>query len=309
MPQDQFKGRVLLALRILLTVIVWAALIIYAHHLGHKYLGEIREILESPVSQFGVQVVLLSTLVYLIMLSLPFLPNLGVRGLSILVLWAVLLVLGHQLSHQGFHELQDVLTSSGYEIGIFALAMSCIAYLLLLALPFVPGVELGLLIMVFFGRDGVIAAYLATIGGLCIAYAAAWSLPNQMTSRWVTRLGLSDAAEDPGAAINGMVANAKVAGRLAGKFRSFLLNHRYLTLAACLNLPGNSALGGGGGIAFLCGLSGQFHWRRFILTVVLATAPIPLLVLSGLVPVEPILERHGIVHDLLRFAEDLFIHD
>ncbi|MCH7692516.1 MAG: hypothetical protein IID50_03630, partial [Proteobacteria bacterium] len=232
-----------------------------------------------------------------------------VRGLSILVLWAVLLVLGHQLSHQGFHELQDVLTSSGYEIGIFALAMSCIAYLLLLALPFVPGVELGLLIMVFFGRDGVIAAYLATIGGLCLAYAAAWSLPNQMTSRWVTRLGLSDAAEDPGAAINGMVANAKVAGRLAGKFRSFLLNHRYLTLAACLNLPGNSALGGGGGIAFLCGLSGQFHWRRFILTVVLATAPIPLLVLTGLVPVEPILERHGIVHDLLRFAEDLFIHD
>ena len=309
MPQVQFKGRVLLALRILLTVIVWAALIIYAHHLGHKYLGEIREILESPVSQFGVQVVLLSTLVYLIMLSLPFLPNLEVRGLSILVLWAVLLVLGHQLSHQGFHELQDVLTSSGYEIGIFALAMSCIAYLLLLALPFVPGVELGLLIMVFFGRDGVIAAYLATIGGLCLAYAAAWSLPNQMTSRWVTRLGLSNAAEDPGAAINGMVANAKVAGRLAGKFRSFLLNHRYLTLAACLNLPGNSALGGGGGIAFLCGLSGQFHWRRFILTVVLATAPIPLLVLSGLVPVEPILERHGIVHDLLRFAEDLFIHD
>ena len=309
MPQVQFKGRVLLALRILLTVIVWAALIIYAHHLGHKYLGEIREILESPVSQFGVQVVLLSTLVYLIMLSLPFLPNLEVRGLSILVLWAVLLVLGHQLSHQGFHELQDVLTSSGYEIGIFALAMSCIAYLLLLALPFVPGVELGLLIMVFFGRDGVIAAYLATIGGLCLAYAAARFLPDQMTSRWVRRLGLSDAAEDPGAAINGMVANAKVAGRLAGKFRSFLLNHRYLTLAACLNLPGNSVLGGGGGIAFLCGLSGQFHWRRFILTVVLATAPIPLLVLSGLVPVEPILERHGIVHDLLRFAEDLFIHD
>jgi uncharacterized membrane protein YdjX (TVP38/TMEM64 family) len=309
MPQVQFKGRALLALRILLTVIAWAAFIIYAHHLGHKYIGEIREILESPVSQLGAQVVLLSFLIYFITLSLPFLPNLRVRSLSILVLWAVLLVLGHQLSHQGFHELQDVLTSSGYEIGIFALVMSGIAYLLLLALPFVPGVELGLLIMVFFGRDGVIAAYLATIGGLCLAYAAAWSLPNQMTSRWVTRLGLSDAAEDPGAAINGMVANAKVAGRLAGKFGSFLLDHRYLTLAACLNLPGNSALGGGGGIAFLCGLSGQFHWKRFLLTVVLATAPIPLSVLFGLVPVEPILERHGIVHDLLRFAEDLFIHD
>ncbi len=309
MPQVRFKGRVLLALRILLTVIAWAALIIYAHHLGHIYLGEIQEILESPASQLGVQVVFLSTLVYLILLSLPVLPNLGIRGLSILILWAFLLVLGHQLSHQGFHQLQGVLTSLGYEVSIFALVTSCLAYLLLLALPFVPGVELGLLIMVFFGRDGVIAAYLATIGGLCLAYGAAWLLPNQVTSRWVTRLGLSDAAEDPGAAINGMVANARVAGRTAGKFGSFLLDHRYLTLAACLNLPGNSALGGGGGIAFLWGLSGQFHWRRFILTVVLATAPIPLLVLSGLVPVEPILERHGIVHDLLKFAEDLFIHD
>ncbi len=299
----------LLALRFLLTVIAWAALIIYAHHLGHNYIGEIREILGSPVTQLGAQVVLLSTLVYLIILSLPFLPNLRVRGLSILVFWAFLLVLGHQLSHQGFHELQDVLTSSGYEIGIFALVMSGVAYLLLLALPFIPGVELGLLIMVLFGRDGVIVAYLATIGGLCLAYAAAWLLPNQMTSRWVARLGISEAAEDPGAAINGMVANAKVTGRLAAKFRSFLLNHRYLTLVACLNLPGNSVLGGGGGIAFLCGLSGQFHWRRFILTIVLATAPIPLLVLFGLVPVEPLLERHGIVHDLLRFAEDLFIHD
>jgi len=309
MSKVRFKGHVLRTLRIVLTVIAWAALIIYVHPLGHKYIGDIREILGSSVSQLGAQVVLLSTLVYLIMLSLPVLPNLRVRGLSILVFWAFLLVLGHQLSHQGFHELQSVLTSSGYEIGIFALAISGVAYLLLLALPFVPGVELGLLIMVFFGRDGVIAAYLATIGGLCLAYAAAWYLPNQMTSRWVTRLGLSDAAEDPGAAINGMVANAKVTGRLAGKFGSFLLDHRYLTLAACLNLPGNSVLGGGGGIAFLCGLSGQFHWRRFILTVVLATAPIPLSVLFGLVPVESMLERHGIVHDLLRNAEGLFIHD
>jgi hypothetical protein len=75
MRQVRFKGRMLLALRILLTVIAWAALITYAHHLGHKYIGEIREILGSAVSQLGAQVVLLGTLVYLIMLSLPVLPN------------------------------------------------------------------------------------------------------------------------------------------------------------------------------------------------------------------------------------------
>lgn len=309
MPQVQFKGRALLALRILLTVFAWAALITYAHQLTHKYIGGIKEIFESPVSQLGAQVALLSTLIYLIILSLPILPNPRVRGLSILVFWAFLLVLGHQLSHQGFHELQDILTSPGYEIGISALAMSGIAYLLLLAVPFVPGVELGLLMMVVFGRDGVIAAYLATVGGLSLAYAAAGLLPNRMTSRWMARLGLSDAAEDPGAAIDSMVANAKVTGRAAGKVGSFLREHRYLTVAACLNLPGNSVLGGGGGIALLCGLSGQFHWRGFFPTIVLATAPIPLLVLFGVVSVEPMLERHGFVHDLLRFAAGFFIHD
>ena len=309
MAQVYLKGRALLALRIVLTVAAWVLLITYAHHLSHKYIGGIKEIFESPLSQMGAQVVVLSILVYLITLSLPFLPQPRFRGLCLLVFWALLLVLGHQLSHQGFHELQGALTSSGYEIGIVALAMSGLAYLLLLALPFVPGVELGLLIMVIFGHEGVIAAYLATIGGLSLAFTAARLLPNRMTSRWMSRLGLSDAAENPGAAINGMVANANRTGKLAGKITSFLLDHRYLTLAACLNLPGNSVLGGGGGIAFLSGLSGQFHLRRFILTVVLATAPIPILVLFGMVPLEPLLERHGIVHDLLRFVEGFIIHD
>jgi hypothetical protein len=44
MRQVHFKGRVLLALRTLLTVIAWGALLIYAHHLGHKYIGGIKEV-------------------------------------------------------------------------------------------------------------------------------------------------------------------------------------------------------------------------------------------------------------------------
>lgn len=308
MAQVYLKGRALLALRVVLTIAAWVLLITYAHHLSHKYIGGIKEIFESPLSQMGAQIVVLSILVYLITLSLPFLPQPRFRGLCWLIFWALLLVLGHQLSHQGFHELQGALTSSGNGIGIVALVMSGLAYLLLLALPFVPGVELGLLIMLVFGQEGVIAAYLATIGGLSLAFTAARLLPNRMTSRLMSRLGLSNAAENPGAAINDMVASAKGADRLTGNIGIFLLDHRYLTLAACLNLPGNSVLGGGGGIAFLSGLSGQFHLPRFILTVVLATSPIPILVLFGMVPLEPLLERHGIVHDLLRFVEGFIIH-
>ena len=63
MRQVHFKGRVLLALRTLLTVIAWGALLIYAHHLGHKYIGGKKEVFESPISQLAAQVALLSILV------------------------------------------------------------------------------------------------------------------------------------------------------------------------------------------------------------------------------------------------------
>ncbi|MEE8444482.1 MAG: hypothetical protein V3S44_03980, partial [Alphaproteobacteria bacterium] len=89
---------------------------------------------------------------------------------------------------------------------------------------------------------------------------------------------------------------------------NFLLTHRHLTLAVCLNMPGNSVLGGGGGIAALCGLSRQFHWWRYVLTLIIATAPIPLLVLIGQIEIEPMLEKHGILHDLLSRTEGIFLH-
>jgi uncharacterized integral membrane protein len=76
-----------------------------------------------------------------------------------------------------------------------------------------------------------------------------------------------------------------------------------------LNLPGNSVLGGGGGIAALCGLSRQFYWWRYVLTLIVATAPIPLLVLVGQVEIEPMLEKHGILHDILSRVAGMFMHE
>jgi hypothetical protein len=77
----------------------------------------------------------------------------------------------------------------------------------------------------------------------------------------------------------------------------------------CLNLPGNSVLGGGGGIAALCGLTRQFNWWRYVSTLIVATAPLPLVVLIGLVEIEPMLERHGILHDLLSGAASILLHE
>ncbi len=290
-------------------MIAWIAFIVYSHYLGHTYLGEIKSALGSKTTQVIAQVVVLSALVYFIMLSLSFLPNLGVRGVSVLVMWSIILVSGHQLSHEGFHQLQDILASASREIGIYGLSLGAFVYILVLALPFVPGVEFGLLLMVLFGREGVIAAYVATIVGLSLSYLVARTVPDRITLSWMNRLGLSNAANDPKDAIDAIVVGGSATQSAAARLSNFLLPHRYLTLAVCLNLPGNSVLGGGGGIAALCGLSRQFHWWRFVLTLIVATAPLPVLVLTGQIEIEPMLERHGILHDFLSRAGGVFLHE
>ena len=54
------------------------------------------------------------------------------------------------------------------------------------------------------------------------------------------------------------------------------MRYRYLNLAVLINIPGNAVIGGGGGIAFVSGLSGTFRMPLAILTIALATAPVPL---------------------------------
>jgi hypothetical protein len=50
-------------------------------------------------------------------------------------------------------------------------------------------------------------------------------------------------------------------------------------LALAFNLPGNTLLGGGGGIALAAGMSGLYRPVAYLATVVLAVAPVPLLFL------------------------------
>jgi hypothetical protein len=273
-----------------LTVVAWLAFIVYAHHLSHAYLGEIKSALGSETTQVIAQVVVLSVLVYLIILSLPFLPNLGVRGVSVLAMWSTILVLGHQLSHEGFHQLRDILASASGEIGIYGLSLGAFVYVLMLALPFVPGVEFGLLLMVLFGPEGVIIAYVATVTGLSLAYFVAQTVPDRITLRWMDKLGLSDATNNPKDAIDAIVVGRNATQGTAARL-------------------GNSVLGGGGGIAALCGLSRQFCWRRYVLTLIIATAPLPLLVLVGQIEIEPMLEKHGILHDILSRAAEILMHE
>ena len=161
-----------LTLRVVLTVAAWILLVVYAHKLGHQYLGDIKTVFDTPVSRIIFQILFIIGLVYLVILSLPGIPAPGLRGILSIGIWAALLAIGHHLSHAGFHEVQTILSPESLGLDILSIAFAAILYMIVLALPFVPAIELGILIMALFGQLGIIVAYMATVGGLCLAFTA-----------------------------------------------------------------------------------------------------------------------------------------
>ena len=57
------------------------------------------------------------------------------------------------------------------------------------------------------------------------------------------------------------------------------MRFRWLGLALLINMPGNSVIGGGGGIAMAVGYSRSFTDPAFLACAAVAVAPVPTLVL------------------------------
>lgn len=295
-------------LRVIATVLTWLLMVVFIHRLAHTYQYELVEILSFPVLRVAATALLLTALVYFIALSLPWLQTPGIHSVCIIFVWVTLLVLGHSLSHIGFHDSQSMLLSMRDSIGPITIVLFVVVYGLVLAMPFLPGVELGLLIMAVFGPAGAVAAYVATFGGLMLAYGVGRMLPEHVVMQWLRRLGVVLPPGGVAAAVNRLAAPNAPELPPSRRLTAMLMNHRYLSLALCLNFPGNAALGGGGGVALLCGVSRQFSFRAFTLTLAIAISPVPILVLTGLLSTEPIMEHHGFLHDGLTSIETLFVH-
>jgi hypothetical protein len=48
-------------------------------------------------------------------------------------------------------------------------------------------------------------------------------------------------------------------------------------------------IGGGGGISLTCGISRRISWKKFLLTIILAVLPVPLLAFLGVIQLEAFL--------------------
>jgi hypothetical protein len=152
-------------------------------------------------------------------------------------------------------------------------------YIVAAALPFVPGAEVGLALLMVLGAGIAPLVYLSMVVALSLAFLTGRLVPARTTAAGLDALGLQRARALM-LQLDSLDTDARLqllSISMPRRFVPFLLDHRYLMLALAFNLPGNTLLGGGGGIAMAAGLSGLYSTTGFLLTVVIAVAPVPLL--------------------------------
>ncbi len=280
--------------RLGLTIAVWALFALAAHTLVHRFLFEVGPVPGPGLRVLAIQatVVALATLLLLAVLR----PShfISPRAIVATAIWVVLLVFGHYLSHLEPVDIRATLTALREAMGMGALVAGAVTLAVLLGLPFVPSVEMGLMMMAVFGREGAVAAWLATIVGLSLAYAAGRYMPVDWVRQWLERHGLLKPGSETGMPVLARFIDRKSFTNTRGRrVAAYLLRHRYLLFAVLINMPGNSVLGGGGGIALMSGFARLYRWPWFLLTVAVASLPIPVLVFFGLIQVDEWLAALG----------------
>ena len=167
---------------------------------------------------------------------------------------------------------------------IGVLTVLLLSYALLIAVPFMPGIEIGISLLLLKGATIAPLVYAATILGLLIAFAAGRCLPHKWLHDLLADLRLKRACllVNRLAPMSHEERLAHLTARLPAWLMPLVGPWRYPLLAALINIPGNAVIGGGGGIAFTAGFSRLFHPGWTALTFALAVAPVPLTVwLSG----------------------------
>ena len=159
-------------------------------------------------------------------------------------------------------------------IGILA------TYALLIAIPFVPGIELGIGLLLVKGADAAPGVYIATVAGLCIAFTVGRFVPFRWLHSFAVDLGAPGLARRIEQFHDLPLAErlSTLQSRLPNSLTWLAGRFRYVLLAGLINLPGSAVLGGGGGILMIAGLSRLFAWKWAYVTIALSVLPIPLVV-------------------------------
>ena len=154
-------------------------------------------------------------------------------------------------------------------------------YAALMAIPFVPGMEISLALLAVFGPKVAMAIYAATVAALAVSCLIGRMLPVSLIATLFGSLGLQR-AKGLVESLQPLTAEQRfevLIEHAPKRVVPVFLKHRYIAIMVALNVPGNAVIGGGGGIALLAGMSGLFTFPRFLASVSLAALPVPLFVI------------------------------
>lgn len=207
-------------------------------------------------------------------LSIPWAP------IAKIIAVLALIIMANYLVQEIKAALDFELRPSNEEMVHRSIMIAAAAYTLLLAVPFVPGAEIGLAMIALLGPPISVLVYGCTVVGLSLSFAVGRLMPFSYLV-WLASLLHLHRLSRLLADIEPLKPNEKLAfmtRRAPTRFVPMILRYRYLALALVLNLPGNVIIGGGGGIALVAGLSRMFSIPAFVATIILAVLPIPLAV-------------------------------
>lgn len=162
-----------------------------------------------------------------------------------------------------------------------AIMIGAVAYIVLLAMPFVPGAEIGIALLAGLGAAIAPLVYVCTVTAMMLAFMVGRFMPIRTLEEFLRAFRMRRAA-DLVARAAPLSQDERVAMLLEGQSTRVVrlaLQYRYVAVAIAINTPGNSIIGGGGGIMIIAGLSGIFTPFATFLTVVLAVSPVPLAVI------------------------------
>lgn len=199
------------------------------------------------------------------------------RFLKLMVLLVIIVALnvgGTWLSH-----LIDFQLFPRHEPMLHAIVLvAVILYIVLMATPFMPGIEIGLALMMLLGNKGAILVYLCTLAALSVSFAIGRKIPSRFIDLLLNWLHLykASALVRQLESLNQQERLEFLYEKTPSRIAPFLLRHRYLAIAVVVNLPGNALIGGGGGIGLVAGMSKIIPFHGYLMVLAIAIAPVPL---------------------------------
>lgn len=163
---------------------------------------------------------------------------------------------------------------------VWLISLSLLAYAILIAIPFVPAIEIGLTLMMLQGPSLAPFLYVATVFGLFLAFLIGQRIPLDWLRGFFRDLHMIRACAmlDRMKALPPQDRLIMLADRLPKWLAPLVTRYRYVTIGLVLSVPGNVAIGGGGGIMMTAGISRLFQAPLVFVTLLIAVAPVPLVV-------------------------------